>query len=124
MTNSKIKLTEDQLKIIETYRTTSQKMLLDLITDLGKSGLENPSLSVLSEISGLTGDVIYLIEKYATPETLLANQCKNIEEFTELLCTYANSCMINVIKDYRFLVKVTEGILHSEMEEAKKATLQ
>ena len=118
-TNIKPQLSKEQLSIIDSFRENTHKSILKLIEDLGKSGLENPSLTVLGEVSAFVGDVVYLMEKYTTQETLILNKCPTVEEFSELLLNYAVISMSNVIKDYRLVEKMTNEILDYQMQMGK-----
>lgn len=120
-TNIKPQLSKEQLSIIDSFRDNTHKSILKLVEDLGKSGLENPSLTVLGEVSAFVGDVVYLMEKYSTQETLVLNKCPTVEEFSELLLNYAVISMTNVIKDYRLVDKISNQVLDFEMQLGKTA---
>ena len=121
-------LTDAQREIVLKFRTETQLKFTALLKELGESGLENPSLTVLSEMAALIGDIIYLVQKHSTPETLKINKCASSLELADLLCILAANTTVLTVRDYNVqaiaqsvMSGVADGSFDAEMLAAKNA---
>lgn len=130
-------LTDAQREVVLKFRTETQLKFTALLKELGESGLENPSLTVLSEMAALTvlsemsaliGDIIYLVQKHSTPETLEINKCASSLELADLLCILAANTTVLTVRDYNVQAiaqsvanGVSDGSLDAVMAIAKNA---
>ena len=114
-------LTNDQLKLVEKFREETQNSFLKLVSDLSDMGNNEAGLAVFTEMSSLTADILYLMEKHADENSLKVNKCKTKFEFREVLFNYCINRMMDVIDQYEIQEDIIKDFLNKNLEMSKTA---
>lgn len=120
MSNSIYKLSEEEQNLILNFRKNLFDTLYQLRNDLENSGSQNPAFLILDEMSGIVGDIVYLIQSDTLEDDLKVNNCESPLELANLLCRVATNRIVKTVTDHN----MTEIALEVEMQNAKMNTKQ